>query len=128
VIFDAEDPPRLAEFWCNVLGVSIDERLSEPPEWLETEIGPGGIVLGFQPVAAGAPPKPRIRLDIEVEELDGPTARLQALGARYLEAVHFHPEEEHRVFADPEGNELNLVLPFPPEKLGAPTPTHQPTE
>ena len=119
VIFDAEDPPALAEFWCGVLGVSIDDRLSEPPAWLETEIGPGGIVLGFQPASGAATPRGRIRLDIEVDELDGPTERAVALGARLLDVVHFHPEEEHRVFADPEGNEFNLVLPFPPEKLGA---------
>jgi predicted enzyme related to lactoylglutathione lyase len=114
VIFDAVDPPRLARFWCELLGVELDERLSEPPNWLQTTTGRGGVLLGFQPVEPGDAPRPRIRLDIEVPELDGPSARAEALGARLLEVVHFRPGEEHRVFADPEGNELNLVLPFPP--------------
>lgn len=113
VIFDAVDPPRLAEFWCGVLGVEIDERLSDPPGWLQTTTRRSGVLLGFQPVDAGAPPSPRIRLDVEVDELDGPTRRVEELGGTLLDVVHFRPGEEHRVFADPEGNQLNLVLPFP---------------
>jgi predicted enzyme related to lactoylglutathione lyase len=117
VIFDAVDPPRLAEFWCGVLELELDDRLSEPPGWFQTAAGPGGVVLGFQPVAAGAPEKVSLRLDLEVPELDAPTERVVALGATLLDVVHFRPGEEHRVFADPEGNEFNLVLPFPPGKL-----------
>jgi len=74
--------------------------------------------MGFQPVPDDGGTRQRIRLDIEVPELDGPTERAVALGAKYLRAVHFRPGEEHRVFTDPEGNEFNLVLPFPPDGLG----------
>ena len=113
VIFDAADPPGLANFWCELLGLGIDDALSEPPNWFQTTTGRGGVLLGFQPVTPGVPPRPRIRLDVEVTELEAPSARAEALGARLVEVVHFRPGEEHRVFADPEGNELNLVLPFP---------------
>ena len=112
VIFDAVDPPSLAAFWCGVLGVEIDERLSEPPGWLQTTTRRSGVLLGFQPIDPGAPPPPRIRLDIEVDELDGPTKRVEELGGTLIDVVHFRPGEEHRVFTDPEGNQLNLVLPF----------------
>jgi predicted enzyme related to lactoylglutathione lyase len=115
VIFDAVDPPALAAFWCGVLGVEIDARLSEPPGWLQTATGRSGVLLGFQPIDPGKLPAPRIRLDIEVDELDGPTKRVEELGGRLIDVVHFRPGEEHRVFADPEGNQLNLVLPFPSE-------------
>jgi predicted enzyme related to lactoylglutathione lyase len=70
-------------------------------------------VVGFQPVSVAAAPRTRLRLDIEVEELTETTARIAALGATLIDVVHFRPGEEHRVFTDPEGNEFNLVLPFP---------------
>lgn len=118
VVIDAVDPKALSEFWSRMLDMPLDQKYSVPPEWYELESAPGGVRMGFQPVPADAAAKPKIRLDIEVPELDGPTERAVALGATYLRAVHFRPEEEHRVFADPEGNEFNLVLPFPPEGLG----------
>jgi len=117
VIFDAADPPALAAFWSGMLGLGIDPKLSEPPGWLQLDGGRGGVVMGFQPVADDGGTRQRIRLDIEVPELDGPTERAVALGATYLRAVHFRPGEEHRVFTDPEGNEFNLVLPFPVDGL-----------
>lgn len=118
VIFDAADPPASAAFWSGMLGLGIDRTLSDPPGWFQLEAGRGGVVMGFQPVPDDDRTGRRIRLDIEVPELDGPTERAVALGATYVEAVHFRPGEEHRVFTDPEGNEFNLVLPFPPEGLG----------
>lgn len=118
VVIDAVDPKSLSEFWSELLGLPLDEKYSVPPEWYELESASGGVRMGFQPVPADGAAHPRIRLDIEVPELDGPTECAVALGAKYLRAVHFRPEEEHRVFADPEGNEFNLVLPFPPQGLG----------
>ncbi len=119
VIFDAADPSKLAAFWCGVLELELDDRLSEPPGWYQTTAGPGGVVLGFQPVAAGGRRQVSLRVDLEVPELDTPTQRVVGLGATLLDVVHFRPGEEHRVFADPEGNEFNLVLPFPPGKPGS---------
>jgi catechol 2,3-dioxygenase-like lactoylglutathione lyase family enzyme len=120
VIFDAADPAALAEFWCGMLGVELNQKMCQPPAWYETHRGDSGVVLGFQPVpsdrgAGNGAPTPRLRLDIEVPELDEPTAKAIELGARLLDVVRFRPGEEHRVFADPEGNEFNLVLPFPPD-------------
>ena len=112
VIFDAADPAALARFWCAVLGVELDEELSQPPDWLQTTTRRSGVLLGFQPVPADGVRRPRVRLDLEVDELDGPSARAEALGAKLVQVVRVRPGEEHRVFADPEGNEFNLVLPF----------------
>jgi hypothetical protein len=39
---------------------------------------------------------------------------VEELGGALKEVVRFRPGEEHRVMTDPEGNEFNLVLPFPP--------------
>ena len=115
IIFDAADPAGLAQFWCAMLGVELNERMCQPPDWYETHRGDSGVVLGFQPVPADGTPAPRLRLDVEVPELDEPTAKAIELGAHLLDVVRFRPGEEHRVFADPEGNQFNLVLPFPPD-------------
>jgi predicted enzyme related to lactoylglutathione lyase len=56
----------------------------------------------------------RLRVDVEVSELDAATARIEQLGGALIRVVRFRPGEEHRVMADPEGNEFNIVLPFPP--------------
>jgi predicted enzyme related to lactoylglutathione lyase len=112
VIFDAADPPALARFWCALLGVELDEELSDPPGWLQTTTGRSGVLLGFQPVPPDGARRPRVRIDLEVDQLDGPSARAESLGAKLVDVVRFRPGDEHRVFADPEGNEFNLVLPF----------------
>ena len=117
VIFDAVDPPALAAFWGAVLGAALDPDLSQPPDWYELRAGQGGVLMGFQPVPANGGTRQRIKIDIEVPELDPATDRVVALGATFVEAVHFNPGEEHRVFTDPEGNQFNLVLPFPPGGL-----------
>jgi predicted enzyme related to lactoylglutathione lyase len=119
VVFDAEDPEKLAGFWQKVLGVGVAKR---EPGWIALEPGRSGVLLAFQPVDEGRPKTIKVRLDIVVEELDGPTDQVVALGAKLLEVVRYTPTEEHRVFADPEGNEFNLVLPEPEPPASPPAP------
>jgi predicted enzyme related to lactoylglutathione lyase len=112
VIVDAIDPERLGAFWQAVLGVALWERV---PGWLELRSGDRGSLMAFQPVDPIAHAPGRIRIDIEIEDLDVATERVIALGGALKEIVRFRPGEEHRVMTDPEGNEFNLVLPFPPD-------------
>jgi hypothetical protein len=102
VIFDAEDPEKLAAFWQGVLGVGVAKRV---PGWIALEPGRTGVLLAFQPVDERRPKTIKVRLDIEVPELEHTTEQ--------VDVVHFKPGEEHRVFTDPEGNQFNLVLPEP---------------
>jgi predicted enzyme related to lactoylglutathione lyase len=110
VIFDAEDPEKLAAFWQGVLGVGVAKRV---PGWIALESGRTGVLLAFQPVDERRPKTIKVRLDIEVPELEHTTEQVIALGATLVDVVHFKPGEEHRVFTDPEGNQFNLVLPEP---------------
>ena len=112
VIVDAIDPERLAAFWQQVLGVGIAERV---PGWLQLKFGAEGALMAFQPVEAIAHAPGRIRIDIEVDDLEAATARIVALGGALEEIVRFRPGEEHRVMTDPEGNEFSIVSPFPPD-------------
>lgn len=112
VIVDAVDVERLGAFWQAVLGVGLTQRI---PGWLELKFGSQGSLMAFQPVDPVAHAPGRIRIDIEVEDLDAATRRIEALGGSLERIVRFRPGEEHRVMTDPEGNEFNIVLPFPPD-------------
>ncbi len=112
VIVDAIDPERLAAFWQQVLGVGVAERV---PGWLQLRFGEQGSLMAFQPVDPIAHAPGRIRIDIEIEDLEAATARIVELGGALKEIVRFRPGEEHRVMTDPEGNEFSIVLPFPPD-------------
>lgn len=115
VIVDAIDVVRLGAFWQEVLGVGIGEQV---PGWLQLDFGTKGSLMAFQPVDPIAHNPGRIRVDIDVQDLEVATARIIELGGALKEIVRFRPEEEHRVMTDPEGNEFNIVLPFPPEPDG----------
>jgi len=100
VIVDAVDPERLGAFWQAILGVPVHER---EPGWLELEFGPRGSLMAFQPVDPIAHAPGRLRIDVEIGDLDAATARVEALGGALKEVVRFRPGEEHRVMTDPEG-------------------------
>jgi predicted enzyme related to lactoylglutathione lyase len=114
VVVDAIDPERLGAFWQAVLGVGLSER---EPGWLELRFGARGSLMAFQPVDPIAHAPGRLRIDIEVDDLDRATERIVELGGALQRVVRFRAGEEHRVMADPEGNEFNVVLPFPPDHV-----------
>ena len=118
VIVDAIDVERLGAFWQQVLGVGIGEQV---PGWLQLGFGAQGSLMAFQPVDPIAHTPGRLRIDIDVQDLEAATARIIELGGALKEIVRFRPEEEHRVMTDPEGNEFNIVLPLPPDAAPAPT-------
>ncbi len=118
VIIDAMDVERLGAFWQQVLGVGVGEQV---PGWLQLDFGVQGSLMAFQPVDPIAHTPGRLRIDIDVEDLEVATARIIELGGALREIVRFRPEEEHRVMTDPEGNEFNIVLPFPPDAAPAPS-------
>jgi len=121
LVLDADDIHVVADFWCGVLGVDIAERYDD---FLALERGQGGCYLAVQPRAADGPPRggSRIRPDIEVEDLDVATARIEELGGRLVRVVHESEGDTHHVMADPEGNEFCIVRP-PPYPLGSALPS-----
>ena len=106
VVVDCADPQRLAEFWSAVLGVGIVKRRHQ---YLLDPTIAGGPALCFQLVPEAKATKNRLHLDVAVTDLEEAGARMEALGGSRLGAV-----EEGAIslllFADPEGNELCLVL------------------
>jgi catechol 2,3-dioxygenase-like lactoylglutathione lyase family enzyme len=112
VVIDAEDPARLAAFWCAVLGVGIVE---EAPDWIQLEPDRSGAFMAFEPrdAATATGPDRRTRPDLEVTDMEVARARVEELGGRLVEVIHARPGESHYRMADPEGNEFTVVLPLP---------------
>ncbi len=113
VIYDCRDHRAVCDFYRRLLGVEIQD---EQEGWLELAPGSSSVIMGFCPVDPSRLERvgnQRVRIDIEVEDLDVAGAKALALGATLVEVVHVRPDEEHRIYADPEGNEFNLVLPIP---------------
>ena len=105
LVLDCADPDGLAEFWSAAIGyttlggagsyvVLVDESGQQPK-------------LLLQGVSEPKSGKNRMHFDIETPTVDEEVSRLEALGAKRLEADAI---EEHGtrwvVMADPEGNEF----------------------
>ncbi|HMC38356.1 MAG TPA: VOC family protein [Acidimicrobiales bacterium] len=108
IVIDANDPPKVADFWRAVLEWRVleesDEGISLAP--------PGSVwpTVDVIPVPDHKQAKNRLHLDLRA---DGTTfheelARLEELGAERVD-VGQGPDVTWVVFADPEGNEFCLL-------------------
>jgi hypothetical protein len=113
LVLDADNPRRLAAFWCEVLGWTV---LDEPSDD-EVEIGPPDIGFGgpqptivFSRSDEGRRQKLRLHIDVSPtdREQSDELERLLALGARPADIGQSGAESWH-VLADPEGNEFCLL-------------------
>ena len=124
VVFDAEDPQRLARFWGEVLGVDVVESA---PDWIQLAPDRGGAFVAIEPTTGTPGGAGRTRPDLEVTDMDAARARIEELGGRLVEVIHARPGESHYRMADPEGNEFTVVLPLPDDVAErAYGPTRQP--
>jgi len=110
VVFDADSPERLAEFWSAVLGVDVVESA---PDWIQLAPDHAGTFVAIEPVDGTPSGRSRTRPDLEVADMEVARERIEALGGRLVEVIHARPGESHFRMADPEGNEFTVVLPLP---------------
>jgi catechol 2,3-dioxygenase-like lactoylglutathione lyase family enzyme len=116
VTVDAADPDTLATFWAEALGwrrtyESEDEVAIEPPEGSpEDGVSPD---LLFVKVSDAKRGKNRLHLDLRPADQAAEVARLEGLGARRVDIGQ--GEQTWVVLADPEGNELCVLRPLPPD-------------
>ena len=108
---DCADPERIAPFWAALLGVSIEDRLGDPPQYINLGAAAANAPhVSFQRVPESKIVKNRLHLDIHVDEVDDASRRVEALGGRRLDDFDFH---EHgyswRRMADPDDNEFCLI-------------------
>ncbi|MBI2237716.1 MAG: VOC family protein [Actinobacteria bacterium] len=111
VIIDCRDPERLAAFWGTLLGARVMGRLGDPPQYVDLEPLSEGPYLGFQRVPEPKVVKNRVHLDLNVDDVERATQRIQALGGT---RASLKDVREYgyawRVMLDPEGNEFCLIF------------------
>jgi len=113
VVLDAHDAHQLADFYVGLLGYEVR---GDEPDWVL--IGPpngDGVSLAFETEPEYVPPvwptrKPgdqqmMLHLDIEVDDLEGETARAVAAGATLAD---YQPQDDVRVLLDPSGHPFCL--------------------
>ncbi|GGZ77486.1 VOC family protein [Streptomyces bluensis] len=113
VVLDAHDAHELADFYVRLLGYEV--RADEPHWVLVGPPGGDGVSLAFEtepkyvrPVWPSRNPGDQqmmLHLDIEVDDLEGETARAVAEGA--VLADH-QPQDDVRVLFDPAGHPFCL--------------------
>lgn len=102
VVFDADDPPRAAQFWAAALERDIAES---DPEWATLAGEPR---IDFMKVPEGKIVKNRLHLDWYAPEREAEIDRLMGLGATRLQDVK-NEDFEWTTLADVEGNEFCVV-------------------
>ena len=102
VVFDADDPVRVARFWAAVLE---RELIESGPEWAVLSGEPR---IDFMKVPEGKTVKNRVHLDWYAPDREAEVQRLIGLGATRLWDVK-NEDFEWTTLADIEGNEFCVV-------------------
>ena len=111
ITVDCRDPYRLAQFWSQVFGTSMHpDDYPDDPEAI-VNIGLEQPALLFVCVPEPKSVKNRVHLDLEPSQpRDVDVARLQELGATWVDD-HRRPDGTGWVvLADPEGNEFCVLM------------------
>ena len=109
---DTPDPERLAAFWTVVLGVEVEGRLGNPPQFVNLHKQyPDAPYVSFQRVPEPKVVKNRVHMDIVVDDVELATSRIVGLGGRRRRPDADFNEYGFcwRTMADPEGNEFCLI-------------------
>ena len=102
------DPAALAEFWGNALGRPVSPGSTAEMAQLEAAGPASGPRMFFQRVPEAKTVKNRLHLDLATEHYDQEIERLTGLGAKAVDEVKV-PGVRWTTFADPEGNEFDLL-------------------
>jgi hypothetical protein len=105
VSVDGSDIRKLAQFWADVLDQPVNPGATDSSAAITTR---EGLRLLFHQVPEGKVVKNRVHPDLATADYDGETARLVTLGAVQLNDIE-QGGNRWRTFADPEGNEFDLV-------------------
>ena len=110
-VIDCPDPRELAAFYCQVLGMRVNE---DDADWVVIGEEPGLRRLAFQRTEVWNPPeydnpeKPQqLHIDIRVDDIEAAEAAILKLGATRLKGKR---ETGFRVYADPVGHPFCLVF------------------
>jgi catechol 2,3-dioxygenase-like lactoylglutathione lyase family enzyme len=110
-VIDCPDPGALAQFYCQLLGMRVNEDLGD---WVVIGTELGLRELAFQRVGEWVPPRwpdpaypQQLHLDIRVDDAEVAERELIVLGATRVPGER---ENGFRVFADPAGHPFCIVF------------------
>jgi hypothetical protein len=105
---DCANPVALADFWGKVLGRPVGPGAVAGDMAVDATDPASGPRLIFHEVTEPEAARNRLRPILLTEHHDEETDRLVALGAKRLNEATL-PAVRHSTFADPEGNDFDLV-------------------
>jgi predicted enzyme related to lactoylglutathione lyase len=105
---DCANPVALADFWGKVLGRPVGPGAVAGDMAVDATDPASGPRLIFHEVTEPEAARNRLRPILLTEHHDEETDRLVALGAKRLNEATL-PPVRHSTFADPEGNDFDLV-------------------
>ena len=105
---DTADPERLAPFWAELLGTSIEESSDEGRFVFLAPAN--GYLVCFQRVPEPKQGKNRLHLDVGVEDLAAATDAVVALGGTWGGHELRLDDATWRTLRDPEGNEFDIFV------------------
>ena len=105
---DCADPAALAEFWGKILGRPVSPGAVAGDMAVDATDPAKGPRLIFHEVPEPEAVRNRLRPVLLTAHHDEETERLTSLGAKLLNELKL-PALRHSTFADPEGNDFDLV-------------------
>jgi deazaflavin-dependent oxidoreductase (nitroreductase family) len=109
---DCADPVLLAGFWSGVLGRPVNPGADAENAAIDATGPASGPRLAFHKVPESKTVKNRLHLDLLTDQFEAESKRLTGLGATPLWGIE-KPTARWTTFADPEGNEFDLVAAQP---------------
>ena len=103
IVVDCSNPEALARFWQALIGGDVEV---ESADWVGLDGDEMGFYIGFQKVPEKKTGKNRVRLDVEVDDLDQAVDEAEQLGARTIGSRVEDDDGTFQVMADPGGNEF----------------------
>jgi predicted enzyme related to lactoylglutathione lyase len=105
---DANDPARLATFWGELLGSTVEDT-SDEGRFVFLAAADGHI-LSFQRMPEPKSVKNRLHLDVRVDDLEVATDAVLGLGGTWDGNELTLDEARWRTLGDPEGDEFDIFV------------------
>jgi predicted enzyme related to lactoylglutathione lyase len=109
---DCSDPVTLAGFWSEVLGRPVNPGANAENSAIDATDPARGPRLAFHNVPEAKTVKNRLHLDLRTDQHAAESQRLISLGATPIREIE-KPTARWTTFADPEGNEFDLLAAQP---------------
>jgi deazaflavin-dependent oxidoreductase (nitroreductase family) len=109
---DCADPVGLARFWSEVLGRPVNPGADADNAAIDATDAASGPRLAFHKVPEPKTVKNRLHVDLRTDQFEAESARLIRLGASPIRDIQ-KSTARWTTFADPEGNEFDLVAAVP---------------